>query len=62
MVRKDLHNIQRSYNISNWKKHSSDSLSVQLWVKEMEKKEDNPILLYKQQGHILADVGWIRFE
>ena len=23
----------------------------------MEKKEDNPVLLYKQQGHILADVG-----
>ena len=55
--KKDLHNIERAYNIRTWKRHSSDSVSVNLWVKEMGKKKGNPVLLYKQQGQILADIG-----
>ena len=54
LVKKDLHNIERAYNIRTWKRHSSDSVSVNLWVKEMGKKEGNPVLFYKQQGQILA--------
>ena len=30
---------------------------MNLWVKEMGKKEGNPVLFYKQQGQILADIG-----
>ena len=56
LVKKDLHSIERAYNIRTWKGHSSDSVNVNLWVKEIGKKEGNPVLFYKQQGQILADV------
>ena len=57
LIKKDLHNREREYNIRSWKRHSSDSVIVNLWVKKMGKKEGNPILFYKQQGQILADIG-----
>lgn len=50
--RRDLHNIKRDYDIScPIKKHKIDSVSVDLWVKEMQRlsANDNPVLLYQEQ-------------
>ena len=48
VTRKDIANIERMYGI---KRHPVDSISVSTLVEEMKSRgEDNPILLYKQQG------------
>jgi len=57
LVKKDLLNIEKSFSISKSTRHSSDVVSVHLWVKQMEEKENCPILFYKQQGESLADIG-----
>ena len=58
IVKKDLYNIERSFAIRGCRRHSIDSVSVEIWVKEMEgKKDDNPVLFYKKQGQTKAEVG-----
>ncbi len=39
LLKKDLNNIEKAFNIHGWKRHSSDVISVHLWVKEMEGKK-----------------------
>lgn len=52
ITRKDIHNIKISYhiNVSEGVKHGNDAMSVDLWTKQCEQEENNPILLYKKQG------------
>ena len=50
-TKKDIHNIQKAYNIKSVERHKDDATSVHAWVEEMEQKgEGNPVLLYKPQG------------
>ncbi len=48
--KKDIHNIKYQYNIGGIMKHKNDQISVAAIVNELEKEEDNPILLFKKQG------------
>ena len=58
IVKKDLYNIERAFSIRGCQRHSSDYISVALWVKEMVgKEEESPVLFYKQQGQTKAEVG-----
>ena len=51
LSRKDILNIEAAYAIEgNVQRNSNDKLSVELWVREMMAKEDNPVIYYKQQG------------
>ncbi|XP_035827046.1 uncharacterized protein LOC118478158 [Aplysia californica] len=45
----DLHNIHRQFNISRTEKHRDDKTSVDLWVEELSKEDNNPIIFFKQQ-------------
>jgi len=49
--RQDLKNITRDFNIDYaTKKHNNDAISVQLWVKDMQKLETEcPVIYYKGQ-------------
>ncbi len=44
LVEKDLNNIEKAFNIHGWKRHSSDVISVHLWVKEMEEEKNSPVI------------------
>ncbi len=58
IVKKDLYNIERSFAIRGCQRHSIDSTSVAIWVKEMAAKGDeSPVLLYKKQGQTKAEIG-----
>lgn len=50
LTRKDIHNIKHQYNISQSQKHKEDGCSVDLWVKQFEDDENNPIVFYKPQN------------
>ena len=52
VTRKDLHNIKTCYNINIQEgvRHKEDAVSVDMWVKECEKMDQNSILFYKPQG------------
>lgn len=52
LTKQDIANIKRSFklDIVEGVKHSSDAISLDLWVLEQQKKEDNPVLFYKQQN------------
>lgn len=51
LTKKDLHNIEKSFHLtSDAVKHSSDYVSVDLWVNEMRQTQNSPILFYKSQG------------
>ncbi|XP_045464203.1 uncharacterized protein LOC123673658 [Harmonia axyridis] len=52
LTRKDISNIKISYhiNISEGVKDENDAVSVDLWVKQSEHDECNPVLFYKKQG------------
>lgn len=49
-TRKDISNIERSYGSRGIERHKDDATSVSLWVEEMKKRADEPVLLYKAQG------------
>ena len=49
-TRKDISNIERSYGLRGIERHKDDATSVTLWVEEMKKRADEPVLLYKAQG------------
>lgn len=57
LTRKDLNNIERAFSIRQEKRHSIDAVSVRLWVEEMKSTTDNPVLFYKEQGCVEAEVG-----
>lgn len=57
LTKKDLHNIERTFNIRQEKRHEVDSVSVRLWVEDMKTRENNPVLFYKEQGTMVAEVG-----
>ena len=49
--KKDIYNIRKALNVYNVEKHSSDPISVDIWVSQLQKHDDyNPVLYYKQQG------------
>lgn len=48
VTRRDFLNIQRDYHLTAGRQHSSDYISVQLWIERMkELAEDNPIIYYE---------------
>ena len=49
-TRKDISNIERSYGLRGIERHKDDATSVSVWVQEMNKRADKPVLLYKPQG------------
>ena len=55
LTRKDIVNIERTYNLRGAQRHSDDATSVHLWVEEMKTHTDNPVLLYKRQGEKQPD-------
>lgn len=51
LTRQDLHNVKRDFSINTHERlHSNDATSVLLWVQQMRKQTDNPVLFFKQQG------------
>ena len=56
-TKKDLHNVQRSFNIRQEQRHTVDAVSVKIWVDEMGQRKDNPVVFYKEQGKWEATVG-----
>lgn len=57
LTRKDLHNIERSFSLCQERRHAIDSVSVRFWVEKMKERKDNPVLFYKEQGNVVAEVG-----
>lgn len=57
LTRKDLNNIERAFSIRQEKRHSIDAVSVRLWVEEMKSTTNSPVLFYKGQGCVDAEVG-----
>ena len=50
VIRQDLHNIKKKYNMDGVIRHKNDLTSVTAWVEEMKTLPYNPILRFKQQG------------
>ena len=51
LTRKDMHNIESSFNLVHARKHKDDATSVDCWVSEMTQTEStNPVIFYKPQG------------
>ena len=50
MTKLDVRNIKLKLNLENIMKHQNDAISTRAWVKQMEKMQYNPILLFKCQG------------
>ena len=49
-TRQDIRNIERCFGLKTSQKHQNVSVSVDIWVHEMQKdSEKNPVLLYKPQ-------------
>ena len=58
VTKKDLYNIEQSFNLRKMEKHKDDAMSVHLWVQEVTcHGKHNPVLFYKPQGQILAELG-----
>ncbi|KAJ8964077.1 hypothetical protein NQ314_005160 [Rhamnusium bicolor] len=57
LTNKDIRNIKMAYkiNLQDGCRHSDDATSVDIWVKECEKSDCNPILFYKPQGQKLTN-------
>ena len=51
LTRQDIHNIAKQFNISLTQRHANDEISVDLWVSDLSKDEDNPVIFYKSQGN-----------
>jgi len=53
LTRKDLHNIQTSYNLNNKAiLHANDAISVESWVQNLKKDDKFSLIYYKQQDEI----------
>ena len=58
ITRKDLYNIEKCFGLRKIERHKEDAMSVHLWVHECVSNEKHyPILLYKPQGQVLAEIG-----
>ena len=58
VTKKDLHNIEQSFDLKKIERHKDDAMSVHLWVQEcISHEKENPVLFYKPQGQTLAEVG-----
>ena len=47
---KDIRNIEKAFGLRGNERHKDDATSVGLWVEEMKRSDNNPVLLYKAQG------------
>ncbi|KAL4132485.1 hypothetical protein QTP88_009625 [Uroleucon formosanum] len=54
ITRSDLHNIKQKYNLNlkDGQFHKSDATSVDIWVEQMKKEENNCVIYYKRQGRL----------
>ncbi|GFN97535.1 protein far-red elongated hypocotyl 3 [Plakobranchus ocellatus] len=50
ITRKHINNIKQQYNISLTQKHKLDGTSVDIWVQDLKKRLDNPVIFYKAQN------------
>ena len=56
--RKDLYNIEKCFGLRKIEGHKEDAMSVHLWVHKCVFNEKHcPLLLYKPQGQVLAEIG-----
>ncbi|KAE9530121.1 hypothetical protein AGLY_011583 [Aphis glycines] len=54
LTRKDLHNIQTSYNLNNKAiLHANDAISIESWVQNLKKDDEFSPIYYKQQDEIV---------
>ncbi|GFR14944.1 c2H2-type domain-containing protein [Trichonephila clavata] len=58
IVKKDIHNIKRDFNINGYiKRQEVDAVSVKLWTQEMKNNGENCIVFFKEQGQSGNDYG-----
>ena len=57
LTKKDLYNIENSFQLRVDKRHQDDAMSVRLLVEELTSGDENPVLLYKPQGSFEPIVG-----
>ena len=50
LTRRDIQNIVRRCNVAGIRKNENDSVSVDLWVQQLQNDEHDPVLCYKAQG------------
>lgn len=62
ITRSDLHNIKQKYNLNlkDGQFHKSDATSVDIWVEQMKKEEENNcVIYYKRQGRLYVLLNFI---
>lgn len=58
ITKKDLINIEKSFSLRGYQRHTDDTTSVSLWIEELKRQgRDNPVLFYKPQGQKEAIIG-----
>jgi hypothetical protein len=63
LTRKDLFNIEKLYNLNNSVRHSSDYVSVEAWISEIQENVcDSVIRFYKGQGQLNSPYCELRTE
>jgi hypothetical protein len=63
LTRKDLFNIEKLYNLNNYVRHSSDYVSVEAWISEIQENVcDSVIRFYKGQGQLDSPYCELRTE
>jgi hypothetical protein len=63
LTRKDLFNIEKLYNLNNSVRHSSDYVSVEAWISEIQENVcDSVIRFYKGQGQLDSPYCELRTE
>ncbi|XP_072400207.1 uncharacterized protein [Diabrotica undecimpunctata] len=56
LTRKDLNNIEKSYNLcSEAVRHQNDATSVEAWVNEMKQEDNMCVLFYKPQDTVVEE-------
>jgi hypothetical protein len=63
LTRKDLFNTEKLYNLNNSVRHSSDYVSVEAWISEIQENVcDSVIRFYKEQGQLDSPYCELRTE
>ncbi len=57
LTKKDLSNIENSYQLRDDRRHKDDTVSVRILLQELSTTDQNPILLYKPQAQFESIIG-----
>jgi len=63
-TRSDFHNLKQKYNLNlkGGQFHKSDPTSVDIWVEQMKKDEENNcVIYYKRQGKLYILMNFILY-